>query len=174
MWSDTSVKAPLVFDSQNKHFLISLRQFKIYVADRKPQTIISFFPIYTKLYYRKRGLHDKLKHKLYKCGIIQVVTFLEKKSMITLANEAWQMEPNTYSLFHPTLLSCDHGLHFLKRDLLREHNPSLTALVLGMELFRKRINSFPNNKSFDWSKCKALADNKKKIDSNLNFVFRKR
>ena len=55
------------FYSQCKHFLISLRQFKIYVADQKPQTIISFFPIYTKLYYRKRGLNGKLKNKLYKC-----------------------------------------------------------------------------------------------------------
>ena len=35
------------FYSQSKHFPISLRQFKIYVADRKPQTIISFFLIYT-------------------------------------------------------------------------------------------------------------------------------
>ena len=40
------------FYSQRKHFPISLRQFKICVADRKPQTIISVFPIYTKLYYR--------------------------------------------------------------------------------------------------------------------------
>ena len=55
------------FDSQRKHFPISLRQFKIYVADRKPQTIFSFFPIYIELYYRKRGLNDKLRHKFYKC-----------------------------------------------------------------------------------------------------------
>ena len=34
------------FDSQSKHFPISLRQFKIYVADLKPQTINSFFPIF--------------------------------------------------------------------------------------------------------------------------------
>ena len=54
------------FYSETKHFPIPLRQFKIYVNDRKPQTIISFFPIYTKLCYRKRGLNDKLKHKLYK------------------------------------------------------------------------------------------------------------
>ena len=55
-----------IFTLNVNHFLISLRQFKTYVADRKPQTI-SFFPIYTKLYYRKRGLNDKLIHKLYKC-----------------------------------------------------------------------------------------------------------
>ena len=55
------------FYSQSKHFSISLRQCKIYVADPKPQTIISFFPIHTKMFYRKRGLDDKLKHKLYKC-----------------------------------------------------------------------------------------------------------
>ena len=36
-----------------------LRRFKIYVADQKPQTIISFFSIYTKLCYRKRGLNEK-------------------------------------------------------------------------------------------------------------------
>ena len=35
------------FYSQSKRFPISLRQFKIYVADRKPQTIISFFLVYT-------------------------------------------------------------------------------------------------------------------------------
>ena len=46
------------FDSQSKHFPNSLRQFKIYVADRKPHTIISFFPVYTKLCYiiEKEGL----------------------------------------------------------------------------------------------------------------------
>ena len=53
--------------------------------------------------------------------------------MITLANEVWQMQTNTNSLFHPTLLSCEHpfpnGLHFLKGDMFGEHNPSLTALV---------------------------------------------
>ena len=53
--------------------------------------------------------------------------------MITLANEVWHIESNTNSLFHPTLLSCDHlfpnGLLFLKEDLFREHNLSLTALV---------------------------------------------
>ena len=53
--------------------------------------------------------------------------------MITLANEAWQMEPNTNSLLHPTLLSRDHpfpnGLRFLTRDLFGKHNPSLMALV---------------------------------------------
>ena len=111
----------LFFDYQSKHFPISLRQFKIYVADWKPQTIISFFPVYTKLYYRKRGLNKNSTHKLSWCWIIQVVTFLEKKSMITLASEVWKMEPNTNNLFHPTLLSCDHpfsnGLHFLNRDL---------------------------------------------------------
>ena len=53
--------------TQSKHFLISLRQFKKYAADRKPQTIIFFFPIDTKVYYRKRGLNDKFIHKLYKC-----------------------------------------------------------------------------------------------------------
>ena len=37
------------FDPQIKHFSVSLRLFKIYIADQKPQTIISFFPIYTKL-----------------------------------------------------------------------------------------------------------------------------
>ena len=61
------------------------------------------------------------------------VEFLEKKFMTTITNEVWQMEPNTNSLFHPTLLSSDqpfpNGLHFLKRGLFGEHNPSLTALV---------------------------------------------
>ena len=36
-------------DSQIKHFSVFLRLFKIYVVDQKPQTIISSFPIYTKL-----------------------------------------------------------------------------------------------------------------------------
>ena len=57
----------LCFDSQSKHFSVSFRQVKIYVVDQKPQTIISFFPIFTNLCYGKRGLNDKLKHKLYKC-----------------------------------------------------------------------------------------------------------
>ena len=54
-------------DSHIKHFSVSLRLFKMYmyVADQRPT--ISFFPIYTKLCYRKRGLIDKLKHKLFKC-----------------------------------------------------------------------------------------------------------
>ena len=50
-----------------KHFPVSLRLFKTYVADQKLKTILLFFPIYTKLCYRKTGLNDKLKHKLYKC-----------------------------------------------------------------------------------------------------------
>ena len=60
----------LFLDSKTEHFPISLRLFKIYtiyIADQKPETIIAVFPIYTKLCYRKRGLNDKLKHKLYKC-----------------------------------------------------------------------------------------------------------
>ena len=75
--------------------------FKIY---QKPQTIISFFPVYTKLCYIKRGLNDKLKHRLYKWWIILDVTFLEKKSLVTLANEVWQVGPGTSRLFHPILL----------------------------------------------------------------------
>ena len=65
--------------------------------------------------------------------------------MITLANEVWQIEPNTNSLFHPTFLSYDHpfpnGLHFLKTDLFREHNPSLTALVIPATAFSSPVNS---------------------------------
>ena len=53
-------------DSQIRHFPVSLRLFKIYIADKKSHTIISFIPIYTKLCYRKTGLNDKLKHKFYK------------------------------------------------------------------------------------------------------------
>ena len=53
-------------DSQTEHFPVSLRLFKIYTADQKPLTIISLFPIYTKLCYRKRELNDKLRQKLYK------------------------------------------------------------------------------------------------------------
>ena len=45
-------------DSQIKDFPVSIRLFKRYVADQKPQTIISFFPVYFKLCYRKRGLND--------------------------------------------------------------------------------------------------------------------
>ena len=51
-------------DSQIERFPVSLRLFKIYVADQKPQTKIAFFPIYTKLCYRKSRLNDKLKHNL--------------------------------------------------------------------------------------------------------------
>ena len=97
-----------------------------------PQKMISFFPIYTKLCYRKRRLIDKL----YKCRIIVVVTFLEKKSMVTLANEVLQKGPNTSSLYLPPLLS--HGQPFptaftlLKRDLFKEHNPSMMALILDL------------------------------------------
>ena len=62
-----------------------------------------------------------------------LMTHSNANFMITLANEAWPMEPNTNSLLHPTLLSCDHpfpnGLRFLKRDLLGKYNPSLWALV---------------------------------------------
>ena len=47
------------------NFPVFLRLFNICVADQKPQTIISFFSIHNKLSYRKRGLNDKLKHKLY-------------------------------------------------------------------------------------------------------------
>ena len=51
--------------------------------------------------------------------MILVVTFLEKKSLKTLANEVWQMGPNTSSLFHPTLLSSDqpfvNSAHFPKK-----------------------------------------------------------
>ena len=46
------------------HFPFSFRLFKIYVVDQKPQTMISFFFIYTKLCYSKRGPNDKLKRKL--------------------------------------------------------------------------------------------------------------
>ena len=53
-------------DSQIKNYSVSLWLFKI-VADQKPQTIVSFFTINTKLCYRKKQLNDKLKHKLYKC-----------------------------------------------------------------------------------------------------------
>ena len=51
-------------DSQIKH-VPSLRIFKIhvYVVDQKPQIIISFFPVYTKLCSRKRGFNDKVKRK---------------------------------------------------------------------------------------------------------------
>ena len=52
---------------QTEHFPFSLRLFKIYIAQQKHHTIISFFLIYTKLCYRKRGLYSKLTHKLYKC-----------------------------------------------------------------------------------------------------------
>ena len=81
--------------------------------------------------------------------------------MITLVNEVWQMEPN--SLFHPTLLFCDHpfpnGLHFLKIGLFVEHNPSLTALVylefsLEIELFIvlsgvEAVTSIPGSPELD-------------------------
>ena len=101
---------------------------------KKPHSIISFFPIYTKLCNRRKGRSDKLKQKLYKCLIILVIIFLEKKSMITLANEAWQMGTNTSSLVHPTVLSCDkpfpNSLQFpKKKNLFGEHNPSTTAFV---------------------------------------------
>ena len=43
-------------------------------------------------------------HRLYKYSIILDVTFLEKKSMVTLANGVWQEGPGTSGLFHPTLL----------------------------------------------------------------------
>ena len=103
--------------------------------------------------------------------------------MITLANEVWQMEPNTNSLFHPTLLSCDHpfrnGLHLLKRDLFGEHNPSLMALVFPAtnNAWTDKIidchlhsifhpfqwydvyNTLPDDKILDWSKLKQIADN---------------
>ena len=46
----------IFLDSQIKHSSVSLRLLKIYVADQKPQTIISFLPIYTKLCYRKKDL----------------------------------------------------------------------------------------------------------------------
>ena len=53
-------------DSQIKHFSVSFRLSKTYVADQKPQPIISFIPIYryTKLSYGERGLNHKHKHKL--------------------------------------------------------------------------------------------------------------
>ena len=56
----------IFLESQIKHFSVSIRQLKIYVADQKPQTIISFFPICTKLCCTKRGLNDKLKHRRFK------------------------------------------------------------------------------------------------------------
>ena len=55
-------------DSQVKHLPVFLKGlFKICVVDRKPKTAILFFPIYTKLYYRNRGLNDKFNQKLYEC-----------------------------------------------------------------------------------------------------------
>ena len=39
-----------------EHFPVSLRLFKIYVADQKLQTIMSFFPVYTSLCLKKDGL----------------------------------------------------------------------------------------------------------------------
>ena len=39
-----------------KCFPVTLMLIKRYVADQNPQTTISFFPIYTKLCYRKREL----------------------------------------------------------------------------------------------------------------------
>ena len=62
----------------------------------------------------------------------------KKKSMVTLANEVWQMGPNTSSLFHPILLSRDqpfsNRLDFPKEDLFGEHNLSKTALVYCLQM----------------------------------------
>ena len=51
----------IFFDSQIKHFSVSLRLFKIYVTDQKAQTLISFFPsIYSKLFVEEEGLMTNL------------------------------------------------------------------------------------------------------------------
>ena len=81
------------------------------------------------MWYWKRGLNDKLKHKLYKYWIILDVTFLEKKSMVTLANEVWQMGPNIPPS-SPMTTHFPKAFIFLKKDLFRVHNPSLMALFL--------------------------------------------
>ena len=75
-----------------------------------------------------------------------------------MENEVWQMEPNTNSLFHPTLLSYDHpfpnGLHFQKRDLFE----SLRALVTGLPLSGKyEFNPLADDKILDGSKLKQIA-----------------
>ena len=50
-------------------FLKDHSRYIVYVADQKPQAMISFFPIYTKQCYIKSGLNDKFKSKVYKCLI---------------------------------------------------------------------------------------------------------
>ena len=66
-----------------------------------------------------------------------VVTFLEKKSLVTLANAVLQMGPNTSGPFNPhphiPTPEINHfptSFTFLKRNLFEEHNLSMTALVL--------------------------------------------
>ena len=92
-------------DSQIKHFPALLRLLKINIAHQKRHTMLSFYPIYTWLCYRKRGLNDKLKHKtlwmLYHSGCN--ISWQEVQGNI--GNKVWQMGPNTSSLFHPTLPS---------------------------------------------------------------------
>ena len=65
--------------------------------------------------------------------ITLVVTFLEKKSMVTLAHMKFGRWNQTQIVcFTPP--SCNqpfsNSLHFLERDLLAEHNLSMRALVL--------------------------------------------
>ena len=40
-------------------------------------------------------------------------------------------------------------------------------------LWHRRVNSLPNDKILDWSKFKALADNKINVTQNLSFVLGK-
>ena len=56
------------FDSEIKHFPVSSKLYKMYVADQTPQTMVLFFPVlYAKVCYRQRRLIDKLDQKIHKC-----------------------------------------------------------------------------------------------------------
>ena len=56
-----------IFGLSNETFPVSLGLFKICVKCGSKAPDKNFFSIYTKLYYKIRGLNDKLKHKFYKC-----------------------------------------------------------------------------------------------------------
>ena len=64
-----------------------------------------------------------------------------------------------------------HFLYQLFGKRINRYSYSLGITVIALVQFSLKINPFPNNKNLDWSKLKAIADDKLNAIEKLKFVL---
>ena len=109
--------------------------FRPVLLGTQVSTIGPSWSSFTNLWFRKRGVNDKLIHKLHKCWIFLDVTFLKRSPWLPWQIKFGRWDKTQVACFTPPSSPVTNhfpsAFTFLKRDLFREQNPSTTALVFN-------------------------------------------